>query len=89
VGIDQIMDGVGQYLTVFQRPYARVELVNLAVNGDVVLTERVEVCENRDTGDSYTGSHMSAFTLRDGKILRWADYFDPTDYRNGTALPKH
>jgi len=88
VGIDAIMDGIAAYLSVFQRPFARVEIVNLAVNGDVVLTERVERCENRDTGDTYVGQHMSAFTLRDGKIERFADYFDITDYRNGAALPK-
>ena len=66
-----------------------MEITHLAVNGDVVLTERVEHCENRDTADVYVGHHMSAFTLRDGKIVRWTDYFDPTDYKNGTALPKH
>lgn len=88
IGIDAIMQGVERYLSVFQRPYARVELTGLAASGDVVLTERIEHCESRERDDTYTGHHMAAFTIRDGKILRWADYFDPTDYLNGTALPK-
>jgi limonene-1,2-epoxide hydrolase len=88
VGIDEIMDGVRAYLTMFQRPYATVEVVHLVADGDVVLTERIEHCVNRETNDVYTGHHMASFVLRGGKIARWTDYFDPSDYRNGNALPK-
>lgn len=88
VGLVEVMAGIDQYLTVFRRPYARVELLHLAEDGDIVLTERIEHCENRETGDTYTGRHMSSFAFRDGKIVRFNDYFDPTDYKNGAAVPK-
>ena len=87
-GLADVMAGIDQYLQVFQRPYARVELLHLAIDGDVVLTERIEHCENRETGDTYVGRHMSSFEIRDGKIVRFNDYFDPTDYRDGNALPR-
>jgi limonene-1,2-epoxide hydrolase len=51
-----------------------IENVNLAVNGDVVLTERI---------DTFTVGEvvaplpvMGTFEIRDGKISAWRDYFD-------------
>jgi limonene-1,2-epoxide hydrolase len=51
-----------------------IETVNLAVRGDVVLTERI---------DTFTVGEvvaplpvMGTFELRDGKISAWRDYFD-------------
>ena len=82
------MQGLEAYLETFQRPYARVEIHNLAVNGNTVLTERTEYCENRETGDSYTGHLMSVFVIEDGQIIRWADYYDPSSYQFGKAMPR-
>ena len=50
------------------------EILHLAVNGDVVLTERI------DTFVRAVGSVglpvMGTFELTDGKITAWRDYFD-------------
>jgi limonene-1,2-epoxide hydrolase len=51
-----------------------IENINLAVDGDVVLTERI---------DTFTVGEvvvplpvMGTFEIRDGKISAWRDYFD-------------
>ncbi len=51
-----------------------VDMVNLAVAGDVVLTERVDTM--RMGGAVLSLPVMGAFEVRDGKICAWRDYFD-------------
>jgi limonene-1,2-epoxide hydrolase len=50
------------------------DIVNLAVRGDVVLTERVDTF----TVGAVTAPLpvMGAFEVRDGRISAWRDYFD-------------
>ena len=52
----------------------RFELLNLAVNGDVVLSE------HRDrlviNGRTCVMPMMSSFTLRNGLIAQWREYYD-------------
>lgn len=52
----------------------RVEMKNAAVNGDVVLTERVDIF----IGKGYRAEIplMGAFVVKNGKITEWRDYFD-------------
>lgn len=50
------------------------EIVNLAVNGDVVLTERVDTFV-RPAG-AIGLPVMGTFELSGGKITAWRDYFD-------------
>jgi len=57
-----------------------IETINLAVRGNVVLTERV---------DTFTVGQvvaplpvMGTFETRDGKISAWRDYFDMTQITN-------
>ena len=50
------------------------ELLNLAVNGAIVLTERVG--RFRRGGDRVVVPVMGAFEVRDGRIAHWRDYFD-------------
>jgi limonene-1,2-epoxide hydrolase len=49
-------------------------LRNLAVDGDTVLTERVDVI----TANGITAPVpvMGTFEVRDGRIIAWRDYFD-------------
>jgi limonene-1,2-epoxide hydrolase len=82
------MQGLEAYLETFGRAFARIEIHNLAVNGDTVLTERTEYCENRETGDQYIGHLMSTFVIKDDRIIRWADYYDPSAYKYGKAMPR-
>ena len=47
---------------------------NLATDGDVVLTERVDVFHL--PGKTIELPVMGTFEVRDGKIAAWRDYFD-------------
>ena len=48
---------------------------NIAANGDVVLTERLDMIEGPD-GTIHAVPVMGTFVLEGGKIARWTDYFD-------------
>jgi limonene-1,2-epoxide hydrolase len=51
-----------------------IENLNLAVNGDVVLTERIDTFT---VGEVVAPLRvMGTFEIRDGKISAWRDYFD-------------
>ena len=49
-------------------------MVNLAVDGDVVLTERVDVL--RKGGFVAEFWVCGTFEVREGRIVVWRDYFD-------------
>ncbi|MHB1518263.1 MAG: limonene-1,2-epoxide hydrolase family protein [Acidimicrobiales bacterium] len=51
-----------------------IEIVHMAVAGDVVLTERVDTFIVGTTVADLPV--MGAFEMRDGKICAWRDYFD-------------
>ena len=52
---------------------------NLAADGDVVMTERLDMIKGPD-GTLHGVPVMGTFVVRNGKITRWTDYWD-------TALP--
>jgi limonene-1,2-epoxide hydrolase len=54
------------------------QLVNIAADGPVVLTERWDVFRLFD--DSFGIGVMGTFEVRDGKISAWRDYFDMTQF---------
>ena len=53
---------------------AQFRILHLAVNGDVVLTERVDAFTLAGREGAFPVS--GTFELRDGKIAAWRDYFD-------------
>jgi limonene-1,2-epoxide hydrolase len=53
-------------------------VVNIAANGPVVMTERVDVF--RLPGKSFELQVMGTFEVRDGKINAWRDYFDQNQF---------
>ncbi|OBI87184.1 limonene-1,2-epoxide hydrolase family protein [Mycobacterium asiaticum] len=53
---------------------AGLRLLNIAVNGNVVLTERID--EMVYDGNKISARCMGAFEVRDDKITAWRDYFD-------------
>ncbi len=55
------------------------QLVHIAADGDVVLTERVDNFVINGKGVSLP--IMGAFHVRDGLIVEWRDYFDLAGYR--------
>ena len=55
------------------------EVVHSAVNGDVVLNERID---RFDMGGTEVSVQVcGVFEIRDGKIARWRDYFDMASFQ--------
>jgi limonene-1,2-epoxide hydrolase len=73
-------EAIANTIASFIRPGApgieRIEfrVVNIAANGPVVMTERVDVFTL--PGKSFELQVMGTFEVRDGKINAWRDYFD-------------
>jgi limonene-1,2-epoxide hydrolase len=53
-------------------------VMNIAANGPVVMTERVDVFRLADK--SFELQVMGTFELTDGKITAWRDYFDLSQF---------
>jgi limonene-1,2-epoxide hydrolase len=78
VGIKDIIAKHEASERVFGDYELHIDLLNIASNGDVVFTERVDQGRERDTGaEILTVQVTGVFELRDGRICRWVDYFDP------------
>jgi limonene-1,2-epoxide hydrolase len=74
-GVEAILDNMGAQFSMFPDAYA-FEMVNIASNGPVVLTERLDYIQAPD-GTKPAIPVMGTFvTNGDGKITRWTDYFD-------------
>jgi limonene-1,2-epoxide hydrolase len=72
VGIEAAVAFLAGFFAMFES--TEIDIVNLAVRGNVVLTERV---------DTFTLAEkraplpvMGAFEIRDGRVCAWRDYFD-------------
>jgi Limonene-1,2-epoxide hydrolase catalytic domain len=55
-------------------------VINIAANGPVVMTERVDVFTL--AGKTFDLRVMGAFEVNDGKINAWRDYFDPSQFNS-------
>ena len=55
-------------------------VINIAANGPVVLTERVDVFTL--AGKTFDLRVMGAFEVDNGKIKAWRDYFDPSQFNS-------
>ena len=53
-------------------------VINIAANGPVVMTERVDVF--RISNKSFDLQVMGTFEVTDGKINAWRDYFDQNQF---------
>ena len=71
-GHDEIRKAVDEY--VGRMTSANLEIVNLAVAGNVVLTERVD--HFLFDGRTVDTRVMGAFEIAGDKIAAWRDYFD-------------
>jgi len=63
------LQAMGKAMTEF-----KVDMINIATNGDVVMTERVDTL-----GGKYFRAElpvMGVFVVKNGKITEWRDYFD-------------
>jgi limonene-1,2-epoxide hydrolase len=68
-GIRQAVEGFLRRTT-----YQRNEVLNLAVDGNVVLTERLDHLQFN--GERFDSRVMGAFEIAGDKITAWRDYFD-------------
>ncbi|MDO3402765.1 limonene-1,2-epoxide hydrolase family protein [Mycolicibacterium neoaurum] len=67
--------------------YCTAELRNIASNGDIVLTERVDRVHAVDGTVLIEIPIMGAFTVVDGRIARYADY--NADFPIKERFPRH
>ena len=73
-GVDAIVENLGAQFAMFPDAYA-FEIVNIAGDGPVVLTERLDYIQTPD-GEKPAVPVMGTFVVHDNKITRWTDYFD-------------
>ena len=74
-GVDAIVENMAAQFSMFPDAYA-FEIVNMASDGAVVLTERLDYIQAPD-GSKPAVPVMGTFIVgEDGKITRWTDYFD-------------
>ena len=72
VGADAAVGFLAGFLNMCDK--MEIEITNLAVDGNVVLTERVDTFT---VGDLVVPLPvMGVFEIRDGRISAWRDYFD-------------
>ena len=73
-------EGILGMLNMFLQPGSKIEfrVRNIVGDGDVVLTERVDVFELPNARIELPV--MGTFEVRDGKIAAWRDYFDLNQY---------
>ena len=74
IGIDAIAENMAAQFAMFPDAYA-FEIVNIAGDGPVVLTERLDYIQ-APNGDKPAVPVMGTFVVDDNKITRWTDYFD-------------
>jgi limonene-1,2-epoxide hydrolase len=60
-------------------------IVNIAAQGDVVLTERID--EFKLNGRPVSLPVMGVFRIVDGKIAEWRDYFDARTFETQLGHP--
>ena len=77
-------EAIAKNIASFIRPGApgiesiEFRVINIAANGPVVMTERVDVFKLPDK--SFELPVMGTFEVRDGKIKAWRDYFDMNQF---------
>ncbi len=78
VGIEETIAFIHGFFSMCQSLV--IETVHLAVEGDVVLTERVDTITVGERAGALPV--MGTFEIRDGRICAWRDYFDMTQITN-------
>lgn len=73
-GKQAAMDFLSRLHDTLDMEYCTAELLNIASNGDIVLTERIDRVHSADGSVAIEIPIMGSFTVSDGKIARYADY---------------
>jgi limonene-1,2-epoxide hydrolase len=61
-------------------PKIRIDISGIGSNGDVVFVQRTDNCLDPDGQVAAVIEVAGVLTLREGKIVRWYDYFDPSPF---------
>ena len=71
-------DASFEFLSYFQTAYETdLEILHEAAGGDVVMSERLETFRRASDGTVMLKLPVTGvFTMREGKIAEWRDYFD-------------
>ena len=79
-GRDAIADNIASFIRPGPPGIEAIDfrLVNIAANGPVVMTERIDVF--RLSGRSFDLPVMGTFEISGGKIKAWRDYFDTNQF---------
>jgi limonene-1,2-epoxide hydrolase len=84
-----VLEGVGAVRAFFagvgQITDCDWQIKNIASQGDVVLTERLD--DFKLDGTPVSLPVMGAFWIRDGKIAEWRDYFDARTFEAQLGRP--
>ena len=80
VGKEEIANTIASFIRPGPPGVESIEfrVINMAADGEVVLTERVDVFTVSDK--SFELPVMGAFEVIDGKIKAWRDYFDMNQF---------
>ena len=73
-GVEDVLADLAGQFAMFPDTY-EYRIVSIAGDGEVVLTERVDMINGFD-GSVHGVPVMGTFVVRDAKITRWTDYFD-------------
>jgi limonene-1,2-epoxide hydrolase len=65
--------------------YCTIDVLNLACDRDVVLSERVDTMHRADGTTIMDFRIMGAIAVREGQIVRYTDYFDTFPVRPDAA----
>ena len=80
-------ENIAKNIDSFIRPGApgiegiRFRVINIASNGPIVMTERVDTFRVPDR--TFDLRVVGVFEVEDGKIRAWRDYFDPNEFLKG------
>lgn len=87
-------DGVDECVALFEASQERLSYYTwqvtvraLAVDGDLVLSDRVDVLVDQSGAERGRVEVMGALTVNDGKITHWRDIFDPAQLGGSTSVP--
>jgi limonene-1,2-epoxide hydrolase len=80
IGRENIADNIASYIRPGPPSVEGIEfrIINLAADGPVVMTERLDVFKLSDA--SFELPVMGTFEVRDGEINAWRDYFDMNQF---------
>ena len=73
-GIEAVVANVAGQFAAFPDSY-EYKTINIVGEGDVVMNERLDHVKGPD-GRVHALPVMGTFVVRDGKIVRWTDYWD-------------